>query len=424
VTNRAINPGMNGNDAHTAWWSRPLVIMSVALLARLAWALLVPVDPVSDGVVYDAFARSIVSGHGYAFPDGTLTEYWPVGTSAVYGLLYTLFGIRLWVVALFQALIGALVVGLTWRLANDAFGRTVAATAAWLTAVWPVLIEFTTVLASELLFITLLLTALNVWISRGLRFPVRLALWGACIAAAAYVRPTALPLLLLFPLLQWLFDRDGRVLLTGGLVAGLIAALLLAPWSYRSLVRFDRFALVAANGGVNLWMGNNPDSSGGYMQLPARLFPNEVDRDHYYGNEALRFIRSHPLAYLRLCVRRTVTTFDRETIGVVWNEHSLSAGAGTAAVRGLKQLSSAYWWLLLALGALGVAGALRDRPLKRFWPQLATLAYFTAFPILTVAMDRYHLPVDPILAIFAAYALLEMRERSGAMFRLRGHSTL
>src|SRR5215472_1939503 len=159
-------PSMTGAAARADWWSSPVLIMGAALLMRLAWEAVVPVAPVSDGVVYDAFARSIVAGRGYAFPDGTLTVYWPVGTSAVYALLYALFGARAWVIPVFQALLGAAIVGLTWRLARHAFGRAVATLAAWLTATWPVLIEFTTILASELLFLFLILTALNVWISR------------------------------------------------------------------------------------------------------------------------------------------------------------------------------------------------------------------------------------------------------------------
>jgi hypothetical protein len=231
--------------------------MAAALLIRLVWAACVPVDPVSDGVLYDAFAQSIVAGHGYAFADGTMTEYWPVGTSAVYALLYHAFGVHPWVVAVFEALLGASIVGLTWRIARQALGPTVAALAAWLTAVWPLLIEFTTILASELLFVALVLASLNIWMSRHIPFAVRMVSWGACIAAATYVRPTAWPILFIFPVMQWIFDQDWRALIMGGLLAVLTASLLFAPWSYRSVVLFDRFVLVSANGGVNLWMGNN-----------------------------------------------------------------------------------------------------------------------------------------------------------------------
>src|SRR5262249_19543115 len=144
-----ISKFMAGRGAiRTVFWTRPSIIAAAALLIRLAWAVCVPVNPVSDGVLYDAFAQSIFTGHGYAFPDGTMTEYWPVGTSATYALLYQTFGVHLLVVAVFQALLGALIVALTWRAARQVFGETVAALAAWLVAMWPLLIEFTTILAS------------------------------------------------------------------------------------------------------------------------------------------------------------------------------------------------------------------------------------------------------------------------------------
>jgi hypothetical protein len=392
--------------ATPGYWTSPWLIMGAALLIRLVWAACVPVAPFSDGALYDAFARSIVAGHGYAYPDGTMTEYWPVGTSATYALLYWIFGIRPWVVPVFQAVLGALIVGLTWRLARQSISLTVAAVAAWLTAVWPLLVEFTTILASELLFVALVLTALNIWISRRLPFAIRMICFGASIAAATFVRPTALPLLFIFLAVQWIFDRNWRALVLGSLLAALTASLLFAPWSYRSVVLFDRSVLVSANGGVNLWMGNNPASTGGYMDLPDRKFPNEVDRDHYYGREAVNFILSHPLDYARLSLMRAMTTYGRETIGIVWNEKGLRLRYKDPSLVMLKRLSSAYWFVLLVLGIVGAVLIAKRRPPALLWPLHLAFAYFAVFPILTVAMDRYHAPVDPLLAIFAAYALL------------------
>ncbi len=382
------------------------------MAVRLLWAACVPVDPVSDGVLYDAFARSIVEGHGYAFADGTLTEYWPVGTSAVYAFLYYIFGIHTWVIPVFQAILGALIVGLTWRIARQALGPAVASLAAWLTAIWPLLIEFTTIPSSELLFIALILVSLILWTSRRLTFVVRMMFWGACIAAATYVRPTAWPLLGIFPAVQWIFDRDSRAFISGSLLAILTAFVIFAPWSYRSIVLFDRFALVSANGGVNLWMGNNPESTGGYMDLPNRQFSNEVDRDHYYGREAVKFIQSHPLKYAQLSVKRTMTTYGRETIGVVWNEKALTAKYGSTSLVTFKRISTAYWWSMLLLGAVGIILMLRRQLTAQQWPLLASFGYLAVFPVLTVAMDRYHVPIDPMLAIFAAHTLLVMRERA------------
>ena len=397
------------NAVRLAYWTRPGFIMATAVALRLIWAACVPVSPVSDGVLYDAFARSIVAGRGYAFADGTLTEYWPVGTSATYAALYYMFGVHLWVLAVFQALLGAAIVGLTWNIARRFLDLKVAALAGWLTAIWPLLIQFTTILASELLFIALVLASLTIWLSRRVPFAVRTICWAACLAAATYVRPTALPMLFIFLSLQLAFDRDWRRFFLGGFLAVLTASLLFAPWSYRSIMLFDKFVVVSANGGVNLWMGNNPESTGGYMDLPDKKFPNEVERDQYYGREAVNFILSHPLTYTKLSVKRVIATYDRETIGVVWNEKGLAANYPPALPIALKMLSSAYWWTMLILGLIGLALILRKRLASQLWPILACFGYFSIFPVLTVSMDRYHVPIDPILAIFAAYAVLAIK---------------
>jgi len=395
-------------------WIHPALIVTVALLLRLAWAALVPAVPVSDGIVYDAFARSLAAGHGYAFPDGTPTAYWPVGTSAVYALLYRLCGGGAAVIAGFQALLGAAIVALTWRLARYTFGRTAAGVSAWLVAVWPLLIEFTTIFASELLFIAVVLAALNVWISLRVPWVHRMALWGACVAAATYIRPTALPLLVAFPVVQCVVERDWRAL-KGVVPAALAATILFVPWVWRNFALFDSFVLVSANGGVNLWMGNNPDSTGGYIELPARQFANEAERDRYFGGVALQYIRGHPGEYAKLTARRTRITYDRETIGVDWN----AAGLGSqyqAIAPVLKVVSSAYWWTLLLLGATGFVLATGRPQVFAAWPLLTACAYFALFPVLTVGMDRYHVPVDPMLAILAGYLLTHRLQQANVQY--------
>ncbi|MES2227570.1 MAG: glycosyltransferase family 39 protein [Pseudomonadota bacterium] len=404
------------------WWLRPGVIVAVALLLRLAWLWWVPVEPVADSVLYDAFAKSIADGRGYAFPSGDLTVYWPVGASAVYAVIYAIFGSQEWAAALFQALLGGAIVGLTWRLARAPLGREAAALAAWFTALWPLLIEFTTILASELLFIALVLAALNAWSAQGLQPVRRAVLWGALICAASYVRPTAWPLLVLFPLLAWWVDRQWRPAMLMLLVSVSTAAALFAPWVYRNYQLFDRFVLVAANGGPNLWMGNNPASNGGYMPLPDKAFKNEVERDRYYGREAIEFIKSHPLDYLKLSASRVVMTYDRETIGVVWNERGLTRRFGVPTLMALKLVSTAYWWTMLALGAIGAYRMVREHRVSVLWPLVAATLFLATVPILTVAQDRYHVPIDPLLGIFAAWGALGLGRRARSALRRQQHA--
>jgi hypothetical protein len=152
-------------------------------------------------------------------------------------------------------------------------------------------------------------------------------------------------------------------------------------------------------------MGNNPKSNGGYMPLPDIQFSNEVVRDQYFKNQAIAFIKANPGEFVKLALRRFVITYDRETIGVAWNEPALVASVGAHTLPYLKFLSSAYWWLLVVSATIGVCVSLGRRRMDVLNPLLVVASFFFIVPLLTVGQDRYHLPLDPFVAIFAAFAV-------------------
>jgi 4-amino-4-deoxy-L-arabinose transferase-like glycosyltransferase len=379
-------------------------LLLLALLLRAIWAYLVPVDPVSDSFLYDAFARSIAAGNGYAFPNGDITVYWPVGTSAVYAGIYKLFGLSYLPIVIFNILIGTSIVWLTFEIAKRYLDENIALIAALLVGVWPILIEFTSIMASELIFINLILSAIYVWGSKNIPPIVRAIFWGALICAATYARPTALLVFVLLPILEWLANGRVRDCMVSLCIATITAALLFSPWVYRNHQIFGEFVLVSANGGTNLWMGNNPNSNGGYIDLPDLNFKNEITRDQYLKKEAINYIIHNPGSYVKLAVLRTITTYKAETIGIMWNG-SLKKRFSEPALLVMKLISSLYWWAIAGLAAWGIYEILKDRKLRLFHVLFVVCGFFFLFPILTVAQDRYHMPINPFLAIFAAYAL-------------------
>lgn len=377
----------------------------VALLLRLIWLSTVAVDPVSDGNMYKYFSYSIAAGKGYSYPEGNLTAYWAVGTSAFYAVFHYLFGFISTPIVLINLFVGLGIVCFTYLLASAYFGMAIGRISAWLVAVWPVLIQFTTVYASELIFIFFLLATLCVWRCWPSTARVRALCWGALLCIATYVRPTALPLFIVLPFLDYLHNRDIKKAAASLVVAVCAAAALFAPWVVRNQQLFGSPVLVSVNFGTNLWMGNNPQSNGGYMELPAIAFTNEVERDQYFKNEAIEFIKANPLQYLNLAVRRAVITFDRETIGVAWNEPALRRLVSERGLMGVKVASTAYWWLVLAAAICGVAVLLWRKKSNVLHPLIVVSGLFFIVPILTVGQDRYHMPLIPFLAIFAAVAL-------------------
>lgn len=377
----------------------------VAFLLRLVWLIVVGVEPVSDGDMYREFSRQIATGVGYAYPSGELTAYWAVGTAAFYGLIHFIFGFSDLPIGIANVTVGVGIVYLSYTLALRYFDTTVATIAAWLVALWPALIQFTTVYASELLFLFFLLAALNAWASIKIPPIWRHVLWGALLCVATYIRPTALPLFFALPIIDFWRNRNFRSALISTVIAGTTAVTLFSPWVIRNQELFGSPVLVSANFGANLWMGNNPQSNGGYMPLPDITFSNEVARDHFYKKEAINFIVANPLEYAKLALRRFVLTYDRETIGVAWNQPALMRIVGEGGLPIIKLLSTLYWWLIVVAAITGLGWVLRRGDMNIFNPLVVVPGFFFVVPLLTVGQDRYHMAMNPFLAIFAAFAL-------------------
>lgn len=393
-----------------------VLILCVALLLRTAWALVVPVAPVSDSVSYDTFARNLIAGEGYAWVSGQPTAYWPPGTSFIYAAIYWLCGETYVSIAVFQVFLGVLVVYLSYRFALIEFDESIALIAAALLACWPLLIEFTTVLASELLFLVpILLAALVVHEPSRSRL-VHWAAFGVIVGVAVYIRPTALPLIVVIPVFAAIRYRQPRYL-NFMVIGGLLCITLLMPWSIRNTNLFGEFTLVSTNFGTNLWMGNNPASTGAYQSLPVdESFSSEKEREDFFRNEALRFIASSPGQFVRLAVSRARITFDRETIGIRWNGLGLEQlGVGARAITALKAITTLYWYLMaiLALGGLTLYVA-RQGVNALTSPAIISAGLFASVPVIVVGQDRYHMAVIPVVAIFAAVTVARMKNAISA----------
>lgn len=421
-----------------------LTVLVVAALLRAAWALAVPVVPVSDSVRYDFFAQRLATGLGYTEADGRATAYWPVGPSFLYSLGYRLLGSeseqRFLSVSVINLVLGAASVGLTMLLARRWFSNRVAVAAGWLMALWPSLIQFTTVLNSEIPMIFCMLASIAVWTELGRSVWTRGLLAGVLIAGTSFMRPTAL----LLPVVLCVSDLLRRTdrLRTLGAAAMMMAAMAAAilPWSWRNYRAFGEFVLISTNGGPNFWMGNNPETTGFYQSPPWTDFDGEVDRDRGLRARALAYIREDPAAFLQRTLVKAVRLHERESIGVVWNRPGLERAlarlglpattvapsttiprrvdeeppgdmASPAAivsaggvVFGLKLLSNVYWWAVLLLAVFGVLRLLLRGPLFAvlFAPPTLIWAYFIAVHAVTVIQDRYHFAAVPLLASLAA----------------------
>lgn len=399
-----------------------IVLLLLAAGTRLLWALLVPFEPVSDSKAYFLLASNIAEHGTYAFKVGDPSAYWAVGTAAIYAAGFWLFDTGPWVVITLNMLASLISVALLIHLGQLYYSKRAGILAALFFALWPITIQFVTVLNSELFFIALCLAALASWeaatrAQNGRGRLVWLIITGVVFAAACYVRPLAL----LFPIGLAVFDilRGSQTIFRAAqamLVSILIMACLIAPWSQRNTELFGERVLISTNFGANFWMGNHRGSAGGYQPLPDRVkdLP-ETERSDILKAEAMEYVQEDWGRFALHVAKKLVLLHDRETIGVAWNEPALDQIVGPNIKSALKAVSTLYWYVMLAGGVIGIV------LLYRFGPGLAVFIsppalawiYFASVHAIIVIQDRYHMPSNPFIALlFAGGLSLWLENRS------------
>ncbi|MGE5591296.1 MAG: glycosyltransferase family 39 protein [Bacillota bacterium] len=430
-------------------WLALLLILSLALWLRVSFVRTVDVPNFADPLDYQA--RGL---HFATHFDFRGSSYRAPGYVAFVGLHYLLFGFRDRPIYLSQALLSTALVLLLYLIARRAFGRAAGLTAGLLAALFPPFIGYSGALFAEVLFLTL--TTAGVWLAieadarltglptdaaqarsgpaepSGWRRP---ALWaaasGAALGLAALTRSIVLPLAVLLPL--WLVvpypprrwggrsaaaahpagsrevQAPWRLRLKVAAVGFAAFLVVLLPWTVRNTVVFHRVVPVDTVAGLNLLIGNHPRANGTFSAVDyldayqkAVWNPNEAERDKLFMAEAVRYIRSHPGAFLTLTLLRWRAFWAQVTDYIEplyhWERIPLV---------GRHDVGVVYQTVLFALGLAGLALSWRHRHALLFG--LGAL-YVAAAQSVFYEVPRYRLPAVPFLILLTAY-LLSRRPR-------------
>lgn len=405
---------MNALNAHhdatnaKAWRSAGL-LTCVGLALRLPWVLAIPVEPIADSEAYLIYAQNLINHGVYGLAPDEPGAYWPVGTSAITAVTFLVFGESFFGVVLTNMIASALIMLMAFALGQRWFGTTTGLLACGLVAVWPNLIYFTSILSSELYFIALVMAGLWFWERR--ESVLSIALCGLIWGLACYLRPVALllPIAMAFAAIPFGVGAVVRRAVQATATMAIMLAVLL-PWTLRNMEVLGEPVLVSTNFGPNLWMGNNPDSTGGYMELPSWIDGmSETERARALGDAAKDHILSDPAGFVLNTLVKAVKLYSRETIGVAWNQNAIERLGGERGLLVAKLIATGFWYALMLLSAVGLwhlakAGVWR----ALFHPATLGVLYFTALHSVIVVEDRYHMPVSGFIAILAGLGVASL----------------
>ena len=384
--------------------SETFLIFGFALALRLAHVLAMRHSPYFDHPLVDAYtyhqaARSIAAGDGH--PDKIFWQ--PPGYPYFLGLIYwAVGGVNFLAPRLIQAVLGAFAAVLTAWIGARQFGRGVGIAAGLAVALYGTLIYFDGELLGVSLTVVLQLGAVALALLAG-RAERSWLLWlaaGAVGGLASLVTATSL-------VFVGVFAFFARRLAPWCLIGAMLA---IAPATIRNLAKGHELIPISWNGGVNLYIGNNPRYDEvvavrpdiKWKDLTAEPVRHGIwskgGASNYFVRKVTDWAVKDPLAFLGLQLRKARLLLGGDEI--FRNQAIYPARAYSPVLSALlwKAPGIAFpFGVLVPLSILGLAVAWKRAPLLAWIVviyALANVAFFIA--------ARYRVPMVPYLAVFAA----------------------
>ena len=412
----------------------PWLIFLISLFLRLVPVLLTRSLGIGldDMFQYDMLGRSLANGNGYrwyAYEDlqrlepyvdfdlssvdydpnrGVLTSFRAPLYPAFIGLIYSITGVgatRFIVVRLVQAVLSALLVPLTFYLSLRLFPdkKLVAVIAAWIVALYPMLIIYPIGLATENLFFLLVLISLLLLLKAADDpRPKNFVLSGLFLGLAALTRSVVLPFAGLAVLWMWIILKQKR----GAIIIAITFLVLVTPWMVRNSILHNKLTGIESSMGYNLYVGYHPESDGSFtfgVSLDLISILDDADRDNLGMTKALEFIQADPTRFLPLALNRLGFFFGLEKRAIMYFYSNDLLGYIPRL-----QLLAITTVLLLPFVFVSVS-AVPSLVITRYNSHLTLIYLFLAAYILPhvfiLSEDRFHLAIIPYLAIFSAKTL-------------------
>jgi 4-amino-4-deoxy-L-arabinose transferase-like glycosyltransferase len=415
------------------------IITATGLLLRLivGFELLAQFPPVStpapstDMATYQQYAKEILSGE---FDSSKGFYYQPFYYSILLPACYLISGGSAWSIVLVQALMGAACVWLIGITFAQLFGKRAGLIGAGLVALHRGLIFYTP--------FALIATVQSLWMTLLAYLAVRAskdkhwkwwALLGLVNGLAIITRGNAI---LFVPLLVALaLHSHWRQWRPAAIAVALIVGLSWLPGLPYSIVNYrasGKWIGPSSAGAAVLALGNTPESPPGGREAGTGAGPMEypaayhdwtardaaTDADHRPMSQSiLGWFRDEPLAYIELKARMLMLFWHRSEIP---NNVAMQNPEGRCVPSRLLPLPIfTNFFILGTLGLAGMAFALWRRRRANLLFVLGLLHAYALSIVLFYILERFRIPIVPLLGGFAGFAIAHIWRQIRAT--RRGH---
>ena len=393
-----------------------IIILLLALVVRTVHWLDVREDPffaqlVMDSEEYDRWAIEIAEGNWLGSEVFFQAPLYPYFLAVV----YSLFGHSLDAVYLIQIVICLLGIYALYRAGIKLAGEKVGLAAAALSAFYGVYLFYDVQLLKESLAVTLVCILL--WVLAEARESKGLTLWIWAGVICGFLSLLRENMLLIVPFLLLLAIRPRErfsAFFLRSLVLILGTGIVLVPVAYRNWKVGGNFLPTTFQGGVNFYIGNNPQANGTYQPLspgkqvpsyertePIRLAEKELGRQlepyevsNFWLRKSLDWAKKNPADFLKLQAKKAQ---------MFWSWYEWPDAVDYYYV---KQTSIIYKLPLLEFGSISFLALIGlwfiRRRLHAFFPVLLFVVMWMASTAVFFLFSRYRLPAVPGLILIGA----------------------
>jgi 4-amino-4-deoxy-L-arabinose transferase-like glycosyltransferase len=410
-------------------------LLAIGLFVRaILWCVCSAAPPqIVDAIDYDGLAVRLAERNAYVADDGMPISLRPPLYPFAVSIVYRIAGVQNYaVVFAIQSLIGLLTTQLVFRLGIAVYNERIGLAAATLFCFYPTFLAYEQLLLTEVTATCLLCAAtLQIVRAQQLRSLFRLVVAGGLYGLAALTRSATL---LFIPFVAlWLMGAwSGRVLprLTAATIICAAFAAVIAPWAYRNTRLQHTVTMIDVMGGRNAMMGNYEftplerswaaiDLAQGdqaWFRVLQQAYPTEYKAGVTQGQidklamrYAVRFMLANPGLTAQRSLVKSLNFWQLEREIVAGARRGIFGVFPSWAVLALAVVVCGYYAACLFGAIFGMLLVpIGSRPLQALF--LLTILVPWAAHSLIFAHSRYHLPLVPLLCIFAAAAFIQFRE--------------
>ncbi|MDW8801003.1 hypothetical protein P8V03_07525 [Clostridium sp. A1-XYC3] len=284
----------------------------LGMVASILWVIFVNAKPFSDFQYYYTLAKNISEG----LPWGD--TYTSVGYSIILGSIFKIFGASVLKAKTFNLILTAVnylcFLSILEKMDIKEVERKILFA---LFVFMPSNIFYNSILATEIIFTTILLLITNLYFSK---IKHKYILIGVLTGLNTMVKPFFIAFAFAVFLVDFIVEKRFTKAIKNSMVILISCTIVISPWIYRNTKLVGQFTYVSNNGGIVLYINNNSQNKSGRWMAAGDVENSVVNTEEYknanateknkmLGTEAKKWIKNHPKEFVELGFKRLTNTY-------------------------------------------------------------------------------------------------------------------